>query len=255
MKKTLAFLAALTFAVTAFAGCGSKDDDPSSEKSEKKTAATSAAEESKEEDSKEKEEVNADELSEAEESKEDADSTDAESSEEPAESQESSSDENTMSLDINTEDLDISGMFHEIEMPSTKTVSADESDFTGKWECYCMVSDGMAYDSMLGMPLYAVLHFELNADHTGVLSSAEDPDTGERETESMTWEYSGDQIELVSESNGEKLVGKITDEGYLVLESAEQNEQIYLRSVAEFTEFDWSSLADMFGGMAEIPEE
>ena len=227
MKKTLAILAALTFAVTAFAGCGEKDDS-SSEKSDKKASTSSVAEETKEEKPAEDE------------SKADEESTADESAAET-----SAADESTASIADSTAGDEMSEMFNVIASPSDETVDATANDFVGKWECYALDAEGTCFDAVMGMPLYAVIHIEFYEDNTGALINIDDPTAASEEKTPIKWTYEDNKI-VVESDDGEKVNCFITTDGYILFDDDTNSEKLYLRKVDEYTEFDFSALENMF---------
>ncbi len=232
MKKTLAILAALTFAVTAFAGCGEKDDS-SSEKSDKKASTSSVAEETKEETSAEDE------------SKADEESTADESVADESAAETSTADESTASIADSTAGDEMSEMFNVIASPSDETVDAAANDFVGKWECYALDAEGTCFDAVMGMPLYAVIHIEFYEDNTGALINIDDPTAASEEKTPIKWTYEDNKI-VVESDDGEKVDCFITTDGYILFDDDTNSEKLYLRKVDEYTEFDFSTLENMF---------
>lgn len=245
MKKTLAFLAALTFAVASFTACGGTDDDSKEEKKSKnETSSVSEEKEETKEETKDESEAGTDGTASAESAADSAESS-AESTADSVSADVSVSDD--------TESFDFSGLYNTVDAPSSEAVEADEAKFVGKWECYCMEADGMAYDEIMGIPLYAMLHIELNADKTGIFASMDDPTAdSEGEQIKLTWEIDGSSITITAEGEEEKLIGTITKDGYLMLASEDESdaEHIFMKSVTEYTEFDATALEDMFGDLS-----
>lgn len=236
LKKSIAFLAALTFAVTAFVGCGEKEDKDD----DKDSKTTSAAAESKEET---KEEASSEDAA-ADTSSEETGDASADASADDASSEEAV----TSTAD---DSMDLSAMFNEVTMPATDAADSAEADFVGKWECYCMGAEGAAYDSIMGMPLYAMIHIEIKADGTGEVASLSGADASAPDVTTLTWKYDSNGITV--DSDGETLKGVITSEGYLLFTSEDSSDvtQLFLKKVDEYTEFDMESftndLAASFG--------
>ncbi len=268
MKKTLALIAALTFAVTAFASCGKTDDDSSSKEKSNKETTSSVADESKaDEESKADAESTADSetaSADSETASADADSsksgdasTTADSAAADSKASDSKSAETSSAdesrLTESDSDIDFSGLYSEVEQPSSDPVNAEQSKFLGKWECYCMAADGLAYDSVFGIPLYASLRFEIKDGGKGIVSSLDDFETGSTADEDFTWEFADNKITIYSSSD--TTYGYFNSDGYLVLYSESDPEMfMYFKSVKEYTPFDASDLEDVFGDLGGTEE-
>ncbi len=232
MKRSIAFIASLLLAALTVTGCGN-DESSSESKADKKAAATEATtEETTEETTKEEttEKATEEETTEAE--------TEADSD---AEGSEADSD---IDADVNMEGLE--DMFTVVDAPEyAPKDSAAEADFIGKWECDCMVSDGSAYSSIFGVPLYAMFHLEIKEDGTGTLTSIDDPTNENSESVEIKWTFADGK--LSAEADDETLVISINSDGRLVVSDEEEAELLYFKSVTEYTEFDFSSIEDMLG--------
>lgn len=232
MKKTIAMLASILLAAVSVVSCGN-DKDSSEESTAPKTAASTEASTEAETET----DTEAETTTEAEtEAKTEADTKDA-----------------LEEIEDLGQDIDMSSMFTTVDAPEFSPKTAEENDFVGKWECTCMVADGAAYDSIFGVPLYAMFHVELKDDHTGFIASIDDPTSDSSETTDFTWEFADGTITFSADD--EELSGAINSDGSLVLYDEEQTEMLYFRSVAEYTEFDFSALEDMFGGLTDAVGE
>lgn len=265
MKKLCIFMAALACAMTAFTGCGTSDEAGSSSEKEisveesvtdttgdttdTTTVTTSAGEVTTA--------VTGEEAtgSETDVTTDTTDTGVTETTDGSSETISVSGTESGVEYDIN---MDLEGLFNVTEAPKYDVVEADKDAFCGKWECLCAETPELTYDAIMGIPLYAMIHMEINADGTVSMITNEGPE-GEVETETATWTHNGSEAEFTSE-DGEVVTVYMNSDGNLVVKANEsdaemQNETMWFRPVDEYTEFDYSSVENMFEFDGEIGDD
>lgn len=127
---------------------------------------------------------------------------------------------------------------------------ADRTSFAGKWECDRLVANGEELEELQGLPAYAVFQYDLLEDGTVKLpdSLMAVSDT-ENPTEYKWGIISETEIEITG-SNGSVIVYTL-DNGQL--SNIENNREIHLKKVDEFTYFDFQAYYDAI--MASMPGE
>ena len=238
MKKAIAFTAALLLA-SCMTGCGSSESV--SIENSSKADSSSAAEETEEETEAETEEATEEDTEkELEELEDDIDSGDIEGAISDIEG------------DIDLDDEDISGYFGTVEVPDYAPQDASESDFVGKWEGSILVSEGEAYDSILGIPISAMFQMELTADGKGVLGSGFGTD--EEDSSEITWKYSDNSI--IMTADGEDTECTISGGDLVMYDNTDGEESFfYFKKVSDFTVFDWDSFYESMGISDDIDSD
>ena len=223
MKKLLAALLACMTITCAFASCGDKDSDSdsSSKKSSSSSSDTDGAEADDEEE--EKEEETGENLSEQ------------PASEDDEESEPSSEDKKSSKND---------------KKKGSSIGSADKETYVGKWQGKELTFNGKKMDSLFGLPVYALVQFELYEDGTLTSDAAEEHQEG-------TWNVTGSNtIEMTID--GESSEMKYED-GLLFLSESEDGVSVefYLEKVDEFTPFDIDSWEENFdlSGFEDLLED
>lgn len=127
---------------------------------------------------------------------------------------------------------------------------ADKTPFVGKWECSRLVANGQELEELQGIPAYAVFQYDFLEDGTVKLpdslmaiSDTENPTT-------YQWGIVSETEIEVTGSNGSAVVYTL-DDGLLT--NINGTEEIYLKKVDEFTEFDFQAYYDAI--MASMPGE
>ncbi len=223
MKKLLAALLACMTITCAFASCGDKDSDSdsSSKKSSSSSSDTDGAEADDEEEKKEEE--TGENLSEQ------------PASEDDEESEPSSEDKKSSKND---------------KKKGSSIGSADKETYVGKWQGKELTFNGKKMDSLFGLPVYALVQFELYEDGTLTSDAAEEHQEG-------TWSVTGSNtIEMTID--GESSEMKYED-GLLFLSESEDGVSVefYLEKVDEFTPFDIDSWEENFdlSGFEDLLED
>lgn len=227
MKKNIAIAVAALLATACFTGCGAADTTTSDTASVAETteAVTEEATEEAAEEATEEE-------TEAEDSTEGEDSTEAGTEE---------------STDISIEDL---GLASSVDAPEYNPQDAAEADFVGKWEGYCIVEGENAYDNVFGVPVSAMLHFEIKADGTGTFGTGLISDDEENEEKPFKWTYTDNSITFEFEDTDESTpASALISDGYLVIPEEEGDEEnyVFLSKVDKFTEFNIEDLYNSMG--------
>ena len=232
MKKNIAIAVAALLATVCFTGCGT-DTEKTSEPASTVAEVTEAPTEAEAEEATEaaEEETKADEK----------DAKDTENGTEAGEESDSLIDEDALSAIMGT-----------VDVPEYKPEDAAEEDFVGKWEGDCIVGDGTAYNSVFGIPVSAMMRFEINADGTGVMSSDMGDDSGADENQTFKWTYADNAISFAFDNfdeDDEAPASAVISGGQLVISETdgEEDAYVYFKKVTEFSKFDWDSLYDSMG--------
>ncbi|MDE7138341.1 MAG: hypothetical protein K2O29_07795 [Ruminococcus sp.] len=127
------------------------------------------------------------------------------------------------------------------EITTHEYIDADATAFLGKWECEKILVDGEAIDDLMGMPVYISYQYDIMEDGTAGLSESLMAIATEDDMLDYTWGLiSENEIEIVG-ANGSVIQFKL-DGDYLI--SSENNTEIYLKKVDEFTPFDFQAFVD-----------
>ncbi|MDE5620057.1 MAG: hypothetical protein K2I80_06000 [Ruminococcus sp.] len=127
------------------------------------------------------------------------------------------------------------------EITTHEYIDADATVFLGKWECEKILVDGEAIDDLMGMPVYISYQYDIMEDGTAGLSESLMAIATEDDMLDYTWGLiSENEIEIVG-ANGSVIQFKL-DGDYLI--SSENNTEIYLKKVDEFTPFDFQAFVD-----------
>lgn len=162
---------------------------------------------------------------------------------------ESSVSEESAEEETTTEETAVSENSEEIELltePEThEYIDADPTAFLGKWECEKIVVDGEEMADLMGMPIYASYQYDIMEDGTAGLSESLMAIMTEADAVEYTWGLISEEEIEIAGNNG-SVIQFTLDGDYLVSRMSEQNTEIYLKKVDEFTEFDFQAYVDNY---------
>ena len=129
-----------------------------------------------------------------------------------------------------------------------------EKNIIGKWEASKMVAQGQEMTTLMGIPMHAIMHIDIQPNGKCVLTSPMD----DEEAQNGTWKISGKDKVVIDfpdengESDSEEFQYK---NGALVASETEDGEtvEIHLKKVDKFSEFDFEKwqqeMQNSLGGM------
>lgn len=162
---------------------------------------------------------------------------------------ESSVSEESAEEETTTEETAVSEDAEEIELltePEThEYIDADPTAFLGKWECEKIVVDGEEMADLMGMPIYASYQYDIMEDGTAGLSESLMAIMTEADAVEYTWGLISEEEIEIAGNNG-SVIQFALDGDYLVSQMSEQNTEVYLKKVDEFTEFDFQAYIDNY---------
>lgn len=164
-------------------------------------------------------------------------------------SSESSVSEESSEEETTTEETAVSEDAEEIEILTEseihKYIDADPTVFLGKWECEKIVVDGEEMADLMGMPIYASYQYDIMEDGTAGLSESLMAIMTEADAVEYTWGLISEEEIEIAGNNG-SVIQFTLDGDRLVSKMSEQNTEVYLKKVDEFTEFDFQAYIDNY---------
>ncbi|HBB71899.1 MAG TPA: hypothetical protein DCZ71_04755, partial [Ruminococcus sp.] len=178
-----------------------------------------------------------------------------------AETEEDKDDKSDLSINIEngTADVDfdedaLSDFMGVIEAPEfNPKADAAEEEFIGKWEAECIVAEGTAYSSIFGIPVSAMVRFEIEAGGTGKILTDAGEDEDAEEATTFSWTYGDGKLHAVFTADEDGETDEPADiyisDGKMVMVQTEDGEesQVFLKKVDEFTKFDWEEFYNSIG--------
>ncbi len=162
---------------------------------------------------------------------------------------ESSVSEESAEEETTTEETAVSEDAEEIELltePEThEYIDADPTAFIGKWECEKIVADGEEMTDLMGIPIYASYQYDIMDDGTAGLSESLMAIMTEADAIEYTWGLISEEEIEIAGSDG-SVIQFTLDGDYLVSKMSDQNTEVYLKKVDEFTEFDFQDYIDNY---------
>lgn len=168
--------------------------------------------------------------------------------------------------------LDMEGLIHQIDVPEYKTVSAEKPEvFDGNWEAEVIISEGTAYDEMLGIPVGAMMHLVIDTaknEATIINISAPDDSTDKVEEDDSigTTTFEDGMLKVIEpdeDEDGNEIEGQtvttcmsLTEDGKMVLYMEDGEDGVIIfKKVDQFTAFDWDAYAKSLEDAFAVTDE